>query len=132
LPSGLVGATTPFTGRQQLLDNNRRAVDVDIGEKCLPLPHKPVLPAAILGGCCVLEHDMAGRPSDLAERISNREPDDGLSRETFRLPVEVARAKAREILNQFPQGGYSTVVEQWQQLPDGQIEFTMRRLRAAD
>ena len=75
---------------------------------------------------------MAYRPSDLAERISNREPDDGFSRRTFRLPVEVARAKAREILNQFPQGGYSTVVEQWRQLPDGQIEFTMRRLRTAD
>jgi hypothetical protein len=75
---------------------------------------------------------MASRPSDLAERLSDREPDEGLSRKTFRLPVETARAKAREILNQFPQGGYSTVVEQWQQLPDGQIEFTMRRLRAAD
>jgi glucose/arabinose dehydrogenase len=29
-------------------------------------------------------------------------------------------------------GGYMTIVEQWRQLPDGQIEFTMRRLRAAD
>jgi hypothetical protein len=73
---------------------------------------------------------MDSRPNDLAERISNREPDDGLSRKTFRLPVDMARAKAREILNQFPQSGYSTVVEQWRQLPDGQIEFTMRRLRA--
>ncbi len=75
---------------------------------------------------------MATRPSDLAERISNRKPDDGFSRKTFRLPVEVARFKVREILNQFPQGGYTTVVEQWRQLPDGQIEFSMRRLRAAD
>ena len=74
---------------------------------------------------------MASRPSDLAERISNgREPDDGFSRDTFRLPVEIARTKAREILNQLPQGGYMTIVEQWRQLPDGQIEFTMRRLRA--
>jgi hypothetical protein len=76
---------------------------------------------------------MAYRPSDLAERMSNRsEPVDGIMREIFRLPVEAARVKAREILNQFPQGGYSTVVEQWRQLPDGQIEFTMRRLRTAD
>jgi hypothetical protein len=76
---------------------------------------------------------MANRPSELAEQMSNRgEPADGLSRETFRLPVEAARTKAREILNQFPQGGYMTVVEQWRQLPDGQIEFTMRRLRAGD
>jgi hypothetical protein len=28
--------------------------------------------------------------------------------------------KAREILNQFPQGGYMTIVEQWRRLPDGQ------------
>ena len=62
---------------------------------------------------------------------SGEEPDDGYLRETFRLPVEVARVKAREILDQFPQGGYMTIVEQWRQLPDGQIEFTMRRLRAA-
>ena len=76
---------------------------------------------------------MTSRPSELAKRISNhRDPDSGFSRETFTLPVEAARLKAREILSQFPRGGYSTIVEQWQQLPDGRIEFTMRRLRAAD
>ena len=80
-----------------------------------------------------MENDMASRPSDVAERMSkHREPDDGFSRKTFRLPVDRARAKAREILSQFPQGGYTTVVEQWRQLPDGQIEFIMRRLRTAD
>jgi hypothetical protein len=76
---------------------------------------------------------MANRPSDLAERMSDRgEPGDRFPRETFRLPVEAARVKAREILGQLPHGGYMTIVEQWRQLPDGQIEFTMRRLRAAD
>jgi len=76
---------------------------------------------------------MANRPSDLAARISSRrEPESNGSRETFRLPVELARAKAREILDQLPQGGYSAIVEQWRQLPDGQIEFTIRRLRATD
>ena len=76
---------------------------------------------------------MASRPSDLADRMSyRREPDDRFMRQTFMLPLEVARAKAREILNQLPQGGYTTIVEQWRQLSDGQIEFTMRRLRAAD
>ena len=76
---------------------------------------------------------MAYRPSDLAERLSNRsEPVHGIMREIFRLPVEAARVKAREILDQFPQVGYTTIVEQWRQLPDGQIEFTMRALRTAD
>jgi hypothetical protein len=76
---------------------------------------------------------MAQRPSDLAERVSNGgEPVDGIIRETFRLPVEAARVKAREILSQAPQGGHMTIVEQWRQLTDGQIELTMRRLRATD
>ena len=78
-------------------------------------------------------YDMANRPSDLADRMRDwDEPGDGSIRETLRLPVEAARRKVREIINQRPQGDYMTVVEQWRQLPDGHIEFTMRRLRAAD
>jgi hypothetical protein len=69
---------------------------------------------------------MIDRPSDLAERMSNHRE------ATFTLPVEVARAKVREFINQPAQGGYSTVVDQWRQLPDGQIEFTTRRFRTAD
>jgi hypothetical protein len=68
---------------------------------------------------------MASGPSDLAERISDK-------RETFRLPVEAARAKAREILSEAPQGGLMNIIERWRQLPDGQIELTMRRLGASD
>jgi hypothetical protein len=75
---------------------------------------------------------MAHRPSDLAERMNRDEPVEGIMRETFKLPVEAARVKAREILSQAPQGGHMTIVEKWRQLPDGQIELTMRRLRAAD
>ena len=55
---------------------------------------------------------MAYRPRELADRVANRpEPDDRFSRETVRLPVETARTKAREILNQLPQGGFMTIVE---------------------
>jgi len=50
----------------------------------------------------------------------------------FTLPIEAARLKAREILDQFPQAGYAIVVENWRQLPDGRIEFTMRHLPTAD
>ena len=76
---------------------------------------------------------MANRPSNLAERMRDWDgPGDGYVRETLRLPVEAARTKAREIISQCPQGDFMTVVEQWRQLPDGYIEFTMRRLRAAD
>ena len=77
---------------------------------------------------------MENRPRDLANRMAHRRelPDDGLLRETFTLPVEAARVKARQILDEFPQDGYMTIVERWRQLPDGQIEFMMRRLRVAD
>ena len=38
----------------------------------------------------------------------------------------------RALLDEYPTGGYITILESWRQLPDGQIEFTMRRLPAAD
>jgi len=50
----------------------------------------------------------------------------------FKLPIDAARRKAREIIDQAPQGNYTPVVENWRQLPNGQIEFTMRHLRTAD
>jgi hypothetical protein len=76
---------------------------------------------------------MASRPRDLADRMaSRRKPDDGFLRETFRLPREAARTRAREFLSRFPKAAYMSGVESWRQLPDGDIEFTMRRLRSAD
>ncbi len=70
------------------------------------------------------------KPRDLAQRMRDR--GDGFSRETFVLPPVEARAKAREILDRFPAAGYATIVERWRKLPDGRIEFTMRRLPTAD
>lgn len=76
-------------------------------------------------------------PRDIVDRTRNQRDyrkleGDGFIRETFTLPLGQARTKAREILNEYPAGGYLTVVENWHQLPDGQIEFTMRRLPTAD
>jgi len=70
---------------------------------------------------------MLARPRDLADRISGAQQP-----QIFTLPIEAARRKAREIIDQFPRSGVMTVVENWRQLPDGQIEFTMRRLPTAD
>jgi hypothetical protein len=53
-------------------------------------------------------------------------------RETFVLPRLDARAKAREWLDTWPKAAYWTEIETWRQLPDDQIEFTMRRLPTAD
>ena len=74
--------------------------------------------------------DLATRSRELKDR--RRLDPDGFLRTTYTLPVENARAKAREILRKFPPGGYMTIVERWRRLPDGQIEFTMRRLPTAD
>jgi hypothetical protein len=76
---------------------------------------------------------MAFRPRDLAERMAaRRKADDGFLRETFTLPREQARLKARDFLSRYPKAGYMTAVESWRELPGGDIEFTMRRLRSAD
>jgi hypothetical protein len=78
---------------------------------------------------------MAFRPRDLADRMSARRQGkgaDGYLRETFTLPREKARAVARDYLTRYPKAGYMSAVESWRELPGGDIEFTMRRLRSAD
>lgn len=76
------------------------------------------------------------RPRDLASRMAARRRSgsspDGYLRETFTLPREEARARARDFFARFPKAGYMSAVESWRELPDGAIEFTMRRLRSAD
>jgi hypothetical protein len=57
---------------------------------------------------------------------------DGYRRETFALPREAARAKARELFARYPKAGYMAAIESWRVLPGDVIEFTMRRLPSAD
>ena len=72
-------------------------------------------------------------PKDLADRIAaRRKPTDGFRRETFALPLEEARERARSILKRYPKAAYMTEVESWRDLGDGRIEFTMKRLPTAD
>jgi hypothetical protein len=72
----------------------------------------------------------ADRSRDL--RDLSKLKNDGFLRETFTLPLHVARLKARQILDAYPAGGFKTIVEHWRQPPDGQIEFTIRRLPTAE
>jgi len=66
------------------------------------------------------------RPRDLADRMSHEQP------LTFTLPIEAARSKAREIIDQAPRSGFTPVIEKWRQLSDGQIAFAIRHFPAAD
>ena len=76
---------------------------------------------------------MVMRPRDLASRMATRrKPDDGYLRETFTLPRQVARTRARDFLSRYPKAAYLSAVESWRELPGGDIEFTMRRLPSAD
>ena len=77
---------------------------------------------------------MASRPRDLADRMADRRKklDDGYLRETFTLPRDEARIRARDFLTRYPKAAYMSGVESWRELRDGDIEFTMRRLRSAD
>ena len=67
---------------------------------------------------------------DRARRKVSRS--DSYRRETFSLPREAAREKAREMFRRYPKAAYMTAIESWRELPDGAIEFTMRRLPSAD
>jgi hypothetical protein len=74
-------------------------------------------------------------PRDLANRMAARAAkrgDDGFHRETFTLPREAARLKAKEQFRKFPSAAYMTTIESWRVLPGDTIEFTMRRLKSAD
>jgi hypothetical protein len=56
----------------------------------------------------------------------------GYVRETFSMPREQARLKAKAFLRSYPKAAYMSEVERWRELTGGAIEFTMRRLRTAD
>ena len=76
---------------------------------------------------------MGFRPRDLASRMAGRrKPDDGYLRETFTLPRDQARKQARAFLTRYPKAAYMSEVENWRELPGGDIEFTMRRLASSD
>ncbi|QDZ02078.1 hypothetical protein FQ775_17760 [Nitratireductor mangrovi] len=61
-----------------------------------------------------------------------RLPRDGFLRETYILPRDDARAKAREWFDRWPKQAYWTAIESWCERPEDVIEFTMRRLPTAD
>jgi hypothetical protein len=68
----------------------------------------------------------------LSRASAERRASDGFRRESFTLPREQAREKAREWFSRFPKAAYMTEIESWRELDDGSIEFTMRRLPSAD
>ena len=73
--------------------------------------------------------------ADIARRSAkalHARPRDAFRRETFALPREKAREKAREMFRRFPKAAYMTEIESWRELPGDRIEFTMRRLPSAD
>lgn len=83
------------------------------------------------------------RPADLARRLAERRREHSASnrrdadagpwrRETFILPRGDARAKAQAVFALYPKAAYMTEIEWWRECDDGQIEFTIRRLRSAD
>jgi hypothetical protein len=80
------------------------------------------------------------KPIDLAARVADRRSrrsrtaaaEDAWRRETFCLPRDEARAKAREWFDRFPKAAYMTEIESWRELEGDRIEFIIRRLPSAD
>jgi len=67
----------------------------------------------------VWSSDMLVRPRDLADQMYGWQ-------ELLTLPLDAARCKAREIVDQAPRSGLTPIIKKWRQLPDGQIEFAIR------
>jgi hypothetical protein len=81
--------------------------------------------------------EVMDRPQLLSDRLRlhgdrRKIESDDVILETFRLPLEAARLKVRDIIDGISQRGYRKIVERWRQLPNGQIEFTVRHLPLAD
>jgi hypothetical protein len=76
------------------------------------------------------------RPADIARRaakiLAEKGREDPFRRETFALPREAAREKAREMFRRFPKAAYMTEIESWRELAGDRIEFVIRRLPSAD
>jgi hypothetical protein len=68
----------------------------------------------------------------MAARRRQSKADDGYARETFTQPRDKARQTARAFLDRWPVAAYMSAVESWRELPAGEIEFTMKRLRSAN
>ena len=86
-----------------------------------------------------LPHDVALRLKQRSQararadtQRASAEPVGGFLRQTYALPRDEARARARDWFTRYPKAAYMTAVESWRQLDDGRIEFTMRRLPTAD
>ena len=67
-----------------------------------------------------------------ARREPSKRIGDGFIRETFVLPRPDARLKAKEWFDRWPKQAYWTSIESWFERPNDVIEFTIRRLPAAD
>ncbi len=80
-----------------------------------------------------LEPPLAGLRRQLRRARENRsDPTAHFVRETYTLPREEARSKAREWFDRYPKAAYWTQVESWRLVDGDAVEFTMRRLPTAD
>jgi len=98
------------------------------------------------GGAVREDRHREQSPGDLARRLKGRsqarartnaqraasEPTGSFIRQTYALPRQEARERARDWFGRYPKAAYMTKVESWRELEDGRIEFTMRRLPTAD
>jgi hypothetical protein len=61
----------------------------------------------------------------MAARRQQARADDGFVRETVAARRDAARVRARAMLDRWP-------AATWRELPGGEIEFTMKRMRGAE
>ena len=75
-----------------------------------------------------MKHSTSKKPRSLADKPSRRRDHVKIGmREKLTLPLDAARIKARRTLDQ-KHRDYTTIIERWTALPDGNIELTLVRV----
>jgi hypothetical protein len=113
----------------KMSNDNLRAVKREVAPKLRRPRYAPAVTTPV--------KEATDRPRLVSDRLrlhSDRRKivNDEIVPETFTLPLEAARLKVRDIIHGISQRGYQEIVECWRQLPNGQIEFTVRHLPFAD
>ncbi|WP_407180153.1 hypothetical protein [Bradyrhizobium sp. STM 3562] len=70
-------------------------------------------------------------PRDLADRLAGNK-DSRFIRERLTLALREARARVRREFKAYPSHDYLTEIESWRELPNGLVEFTLKRLREGE
>lgn len=79
-----------------------------------------------------LRQELQARQASSSTRTTQQRRSTAWKLDRFTLPREEARQAVREYRRRYPAEAYMTAIEHWEELADGRIAVTMRRLPTSD